>query len=60
MNWKDLFMFLLAFLIGGMIGDWIVGWLGLTAEQGIVGWLGARLIPAVVIYWLWKRVFKGK
>lgn len=44
-------------LIGGAVGGWVFNLLGLHWEPGWVGELVTGTIGAVIVLWVWNKVF---
>lgn len=50
--WIDLFLG----LIGGVVGNWLLGLLGITWEPGWLSNIGTAVIGAVAVLWLWNKL----
>ena len=52
--WIDLFLGLL----GGVVGKWLLGLLGITWEPSWLSNIGTATIGAIVVLWLWAKLKK--
>ena len=52
--WIDLFLGLL----GGVVGKWLLGLLGITWEPSWLSNIGTAVIGAVVVLWIWTKLSK--
>ena len=47
---------LLLGIVGGAVGGWLFGILGIHAGAGIIGEIITAVVGAVVVLWLWNKL----
>ena len=55
---KGCWIDLLLGLVGGVVGRWLLGLLGISWEPGWLSNIGTATIGAVVVLWLWAKLKK--
>ena len=55
-NTMEFIVFAAVIFFGLMLGNWIVGFLGLSGSSNFIAQLASTLIPLLVVYLLWKKV----
>ena len=52
--WIDLFLG----LVGGVVGNWLLGLLGISWQPSWFSNIGTAVIGAVIVLWIWNKLNK--